>query len=375
MPTIPIPQVDPLPLPGPVWLFTALLLVVFTLHVAAMNSALGGGIWALWNYLRGRHLAHPNSRRLANELATMLPTFLAFTVTLGVAALLFVQVLFGNFLYTSSILIGVLWLAVIPLVMVAYYGFYYFSFAAEKGKGIAGCVLAVSVCLLLSIAFIFVNNMTLMLRPDRWLQMYRAHPNGWNLNLSDHSLVPRYLHIVNGGIALFSAILAHLGMRKMKVDAAYGRWIVQRSALVFAACTGLQFLFGMWLLLAIPREIAMVLLRDPLAGAVFGLALMSVISAMLLILLGSLAEKPSPLVHAGFGMSLVTLFLMVCLRYMLRLAYLRPYMSLGALAVRPQMGVIVLFLLLFVGGLATVGYMLWLVARSGKARVNVVVPY
>ncbi len=371
MQMIPIPQVDPLPLPGPVWLFTALLLVVFTLHVVAMNSALGGGIWTLWNYLRGRNSAHPYSRQLANELSKMLPTFLAFTVTLGVAALLFVQVLYGNFLYTSSILIGSLWLAVIPLVMVAYYGFYYFSYTAEKGKGTGGYVLAISVCVLLCIAFIFVNNMTLMLSPGRWLAMYRAHPNGRNLNLGDHSLIPRYLHIVNGGIALFSAILAQFGMRKMKTDAQYGRWIVQRSALVFATCTGLQFLLGMWLLLAIPREIAMVLLRDPVAGAVFGVALISVISAMLLILLGSLTEKPSPLVHAGFAMSLVTLFLMVCLRYLLRLAYLKPYANLGALAVRPQTGVIVLFLLLFVGGLATVGYMLWLVARSKKTRVTV----
>jgi hypothetical protein len=375
MQAIPIPHVDPLPLPGPVWLFTALLLVVFTLHVAAMNSALGGAIWTLWNYLRGRHSDHPHSRRLANELAQLLPTFLAFTVTLGVAALLFVQVLFGNFLYTSSILIGALWLAVIPLVMVAYYGFYYFSYTAERGKGIAGCVLAISVCVLLGIAFIFVNNMTLMLSPGRWLAMYRAHPNGWNLNLGDHSVLPRYLHHINGAIALFSSLLTFLGMRKMKTSAEYGRWLVQRAALVFAACTGVQFLLGMWLLLAIPREIAMVLLRDPLSGAVFGLSLISVISAMLLILLGSLAEKPGPLVYAGFGMSLVTLFLMVSMRYLLRLAYLKPYANLGALAVRPQIGVIVLFLLLFVGGLATVGYMLWLVARGAKARVSAMAPY
>jgi hypothetical protein len=374
MQTIPIPYVDPLPLPGPVWLFTALLLVVFTLHLAAMNSALGGGIWALWNYLRGRHSDHPYSRQLANELAAMLPIFLAFTVTLGVAALLFVQVLYGNFLYTSSILIGVLWLAVIPLVMVAYYGFYYFSYQAAKGKGIAGCVLAISVCVLLGVAFIFVNNMTLMLRPERWLAMYRAHPNGWNLNLGDSSVIPRYLHMVNGGIALFSAILAEFGMRRMKTDAGYGRWLAQRSAVVFALCTGLQFLFGMWLLLAIPRDIAMALLRDPLTGAVFGLALMSAIAAMLLILLGSMAARPGPMVHSGFALSMVTLFLMVCLRYLLRMAYLKPYANLGALAVRPQVGVILLFLLLFVGGLATVGYMLWLVARSGKTGVSAVVP-
>jgi hypothetical protein len=297
---------------------------------------------------------------------------LAFTVTLGVAALLFVQVLFGNFLYASSILIGALWLAVIPMVIVAYYGFYYFSYTAERGKGISGCVLSISVCVLLGIAFIFVNNMTLMLSPERWLAMYRAHPNGWNLNLGDHSVIPRYLHIVNGAIALFSAILAHLGMRKMKVDAAYGRWMVQRAALVFASCTGLQFVLGMWLLLALPRQIAMLLLREPLAGTVFGLALVSVIVAMLLILVGSLSPEPSAMVHAGFGVSLVTLFLMVCLRYLLRLAYLKPYANLGALAVSSQVGVIAIFLLLFVGGLATVAYMLWMVARSRNTQVRAV---
>jgi hypothetical protein len=91
---VPIPSVNPLPLPGPIWLFTALLLVVFMLHLVAMNAALGGGLWAVWNYLRGRHSGHEYSRQLANELAGMLPIFLAFTVTLGVAALLFVQVLY-----------------------------------------------------------------------------------------------------------------------------------------------------------------------------------------------------------------------------------------------------------------------------------------
>jgi hypothetical protein len=77
----------------------------------------------------------------------------------------------------------------------------------------------------------------------------------------------------------------------------------------------------------------------------------------------------------GFGVSLLTLFLMVCLRYLLRLAYLKPYANLGALSVRPQVGVIALFLVLFFGGLATVGYMLWLMARSGHTRVGATSPY
>jgi hypothetical protein len=374
MQTIPIPQVNPLPLPGPVWLFTALLLVVFTLHLLAMNGALGGGIWALWNYLRGRHSDHPYSRRLANELSSMLPIFLAFTVTLGVAALLFVQVLYGNFLYTSSILIGVLWWSVIGLVIVAYYGYYIFSYQAAKGRGIAGCVLAISVLLLLGVAFIFVNNMTLMEVPERWLAMYRAHPNGWNLNLGDHSVIPRYLHMVNGAVIVFSAILAEIGLRRMKVDDGYGRWLLQRAGVVFALCTGLQIVLGMWLLLAIPRNIALVLLRAPLDGAVFGVALLSAIAAMLLILLGSMAPRPDRMVHSGFTLAMLTLFLMVCLRFLLRMAYLKPYANLGGLAVHPQTSVIVIFLLLFVGGLATLGYMLWLMARSGKAGAGAVLP-
>ena len=375
MQTIPIPHVDPLPLPGPVWLFTALLLVVFTLHLLAMNSALGGGLWALWNYLRGRHSDHAFSRRLANELAALLPTFLAFTVTLGVAALLFVQVLYGNYLYTSSILIGALWLSVIPLVILAYYGLYVFSFQAEKGKGIAGCVLAVSVCLLLGIAFIFVNNMTLMLHPESWLGMYRAHPNGWNLNLGDHSVIPRYLHMVNGAMVVFSAILVEIGLARIKSDADYGKWLVQRAGVVFAACTGLQFLFGFWLLVAIPRDIAFSLLRDPLSGGVFGLALMSAIAALILILVGSMAPRPGAMVHAGFGLTMLTLFLMVCQRFLLRVAYLKPYANLGALTVHPQVGVIAIFLLLFVGGLATVGYMLALAVKGGKTGASAVLPH
>jgi hypothetical protein len=369
--TIPIPNVNPLPLPGPVWLFTALLLVVFTLHLAAMNSALGGGIWALWNYLRGRHSDHPYSRRLAGELSAMLPIFLAFTVTLGVAALLFLQVLYGNFFYTSSILIGALWLSVIPLVIVAYYGYYYFSSKAEQQTGLAGCALAISVCLLLGIGFIYVNNMTLLQNPARWLGMYRAHPNGWNLNLGDHTVIPRYLHMVNGALAVFSAILALLGLRKMKVDEAYGRWVMQRSAVVFALCTGVQFMLGMWLLLAIPREYVLALLRQPLAGAVLGVALISAIAAMLLTLLGSMSPRPSAMVQSGFALSLVTLFAMVCLRHLLRMIYLQPYANLSALPVQPQVGVIALFLVLFVGGLATVAYMLRLVAKSSGKAVTV----
>ena len=33
--------------------------------------------------------------------------------------------------------------------------------------------------------FLFTNNMTLMLRPERWVEMYRASAHGFHLNVSD----------------------------------------------------------------------------------------------------------------------------------------------------------------------------------------------
>jgi len=366
--TVQVPSLDPMPLPGPVWLMTGLLLLVFTLHVLAMNAALGGGIWTLWNYVRGKKPEHPNSRRLAEELAKMLPIFLAYTITLGVAALLFVQVLYGRFLYASSILIGGYWIMVIPLVILAYYGYYYVSYTAVKGKSRTGLVAALSVLCLLAIGFIFSNNMTLMLRPEVWLKMYRAHPDGFNLNLHDWELWPRYLHMMIGAVAVASALLAHLGMLKLKKDPEYGAWLVRRAAAVFAITTGIQFLDGLWLLLAVPRDVAMVFLRDPVAGTVFGLALMAVITAVILMVLGSMADTPSPLVHVGVGMVVVTVFLMTGMRHLLRQAYLAPYLDPGAVVVKPQTSAIVIFFVLFVGGLATVAMMLWKLAKYRKMQ-------
>lgn len=360
-----VPSLDPMPLPGPVWLLTTLLLVTFTLHVLAMNAAFGGGLWTLWNFLRGRSDEHPYSRRLARELAQALPVLLAYTISLGVAALLFVQVLYGRFLYASSILIGSFWILVIPLVIAAYYGYYYVAGTAEQGKRKTALAAAFSVLCLMAVAFIFTNNMTLMLRPDRWMSMYKAHPSGWNLNLGEPSLVPRYLHMLVGAVAVFSAMLTQFGMRLAKRDLEYGRWVLRRGAMVFAAASGVQFLVGMWLLLAQDRKIAMQFITDPVAGSVFGLALLSVIAAVVLTLIGAMAERPNKLVHAGFGMTVVTVALMVCIRHLLRQAYLRPYLEAQNLQVQPQTGVIAIFLALFAGGLGTIGWMLWKL-RAGK---------
>ncbi len=359
-----IPQVDPMPLPGPVWLLKTLLITVFTLHLLAMNCTLGAGLTAAFSALRGRSAGHPFSKRLAGELAAMMPAFVAFTISLGVAALLFVQVLYGNLLYTSSILLGAVWLSALALVVVGYYGYYYFSMRHAVNTRTASVVALVAFGCFLTIAFILVNNMTLMLAPERWFGMYKAHPNGWNLNLAEHSLVPRYLHVIFGAFTVFSAILVHLGTHKLKKDREYGLWIIRRAGMAFAMLTGVQFVVGTWFLLALPRKVAVIFLMDPVGGAIFGFSLVFALAAMVLMLVAGAVENPAPAAHSGLLATLITLVLMVVMRDMVRTAYLQPHFNVSQLAVKSQVSVILLFLVVFAGGLATLGYMVGLVMRA-----------
>ena len=142
---------------------------------------------------------------------------------------------------------------------------------------------------------------------------------------------------------------------------------MRRSSIVFAGTTVLQFLVGMWFLMALPKNVAMIFFRDGVGVSVFAVALLSTLAATILLLIGGTAKEPSPLVHAGFGMVLVTVALMVVMRDMVRTAYLQPYFQISKLQVSPQVGIIFVFLLTFVGGLATLVWMLRKVAK-GKSR-------
>ncbi|HLI62142.1 MAG TPA: hypothetical protein VKV05_02000 [Terriglobales bacterium] len=357
---IPLPTPDPMPLPGPVWLMLTLLLVTFLLHLVAMNLTVGGSAIAAFCALRRKRDALAG--RLAADLVRVLPISLAFTITLGVAALLFVQVLYGNLLYTSSILIGVFWIAVIPALIVAYYGLYY-----SKSHPGSSAPLWLSLILLLAIGFIYVNNFTLMLAPQRWLAMYRHSAAGANLNWGEPSLVPRYLHFMLGAFAIAGLAVFAAGVWQRTTE--YGQWLLARGSQWFVTATVLNYIAGMWFLLALPRPVLMDLFTGSVwASVLVGLGMLLPLAAVMHALLAARTEKT--LLHARLAVLTTagTLVVMVLLRQAVRTAYVRPFLRLNDLPVRSQWSVIGLFLLLFAAGLATVYAMLARVGRGQNAR-------
>jgi len=350
-----IPTLDPNPLPAPYWLFKLLLLVTFVLHIVAMNFMLGAGVLALgarWGFKK-----RDTGNRVFFDLAKKLPVLLPAAITLGIAPLLFVQVLYGQFFYTSSVLMAWPWFLVLVFLTAAYYGFYYVSYRGARNPGKAGGVMLFSVILVSLIGFIYSNNITLSQTPSRWAAKYFANPSGWNLNLAEPTLIPRFLHFVVAAVAVGGLFLVFMALANWKRDLAYARQLLQLGGKTFLYATMAQFVVGVAFLFGLPRDLRMVFLGDnPLATA---LLLVGVAGALAAILLMSAALRTDNIRVAALYVPAIlaaVIAAMAVMRDILRDAYLKPYFNPGQFATTTQWAVLPLFLVLFLAGVA-----LWLI--------------
>jgi hypothetical protein len=360
-----IPDPDPAGLPAPVALLKTLLVFTFILHLLPMNLVLGGSLvttWNLWRGLGARRTGREEAARrhfaVASSLSALLPAAAAFTVTLGIAPLLFVQVLYGQLFYTSSVLVAWSWLGVILLTMIGYYGFYGLSLNRHRPSPTLVAVGVVSALAFVKAGFVFTNNLTLMLRPDRFYPLYQKSALGLHLNLDDPMLWPRYLHFVVAAVATTGLALAIIGRRQARKDAAAGAWIQSYGVRLFVGATVFQLFVGLWFLSALPAAVRASFLGGNGAD-----------TAMLwgAVALGLLAVVLAPRnLWVGVGLIGVTLTGMAVVRHRVRTLVLEPHFSTDTLAVRPQTVVFLLFAVLLVVGLAVVAWMAVQLAR-GKA--------
>src|SRR5579863_2292503 len=190
------PAVDPIPLPAPIWLIKLLHIVTLALHFVAVEMLLGGLLIAV---VLSLFRNSPHASITARALAKRLTVVMTYVINLGVPPLLFAQVLYGRALYTSSVLIGVYWISIIAILTLTYWLLYQFSARLEAGRsawwvGLSAWALAGFIARLLS------TNMTLMLRPEVWRQMYSSSAAGVYLPTGDPTLTPRWLLMMAGGL-------------------------------------------------------------------------------------------------------------------------------------------------------------------------------
>lgn len=359
-----VPTIDPNPLPAPYWVFKLLLDVTFFLHIVAMNFMLGGTVMALLARTRKGEGA-----RAFADIAKKLPLFLPATITLGIAPLLFVQVLYGQFFYTSSILIGWPWLLVLVFLAVAYYGFYYASFKAKTQTGRAGKVMLGSFVLVTLIGFIYSNNITLEQMPERWGAKYWHSMAGWNLNLSDPTLIPRFLHFFVAAVAVGGMLLVFLALANWERDREYARGLFWLGGKAFLYATMAQFVIGFWFLGMLPRPQRMLFMGgSPLVSALLGVGLAGGIVSIILMSRAVRQQKIGLAVWPVSIIMAVVILSMVILRDILRDSYLSPYFHPEEFAIRTQWSPFLLFLGLFIPGVALWLVMLYRFGLFGRAK-------
>ncbi len=201
----PIPAFDPLGLPAPIWFLLALKVFGFWVHLIFM------GLWFA-GFVVGLLLLPSNgSLRLAGQrLLKRMPVIIAFGVNAGIVPLLFLQVLYQQFFYTSTVLQAWYWFSVIVLIIFAYYGTYYYVHNAEREerKRVATLIGWLSALIFLFLGIVFASEMQLMVTPDRWSDFFRHTIGGavlGNRLAFDGIALQRYLMIFGLSLSTVAA--------------------------------------------------------------------------------------------------------------------------------------------------------------------------
>jgi hypothetical protein len=352
-----IPSPVPVPLPAPSWLLEFLLVFTFILHLLAMNFLLGGVIiLSVSSFLGRRDSRH---HEFARRLSLAMPSVTAFTITLGVAPLLFVQLVYGQLFYTSSDLMAWYWLAVVLLVLLGYYGVYWYHMQYDELGPTAAWVILVTAILFIHVAFIFTQNMTAMLHPQDFYSLFVKGKVGTILGPVTLLNIARLAHFVVAAVALAGLGVALLSRRWQKESPELAEWGRRYGVTWFMGGTLVQYLVGLWFLFSLPVEIRQALVGEKLA---VGLLVLGIILALL-----ALLSAPKSLLASSAAI-LGTVSVMAVLRHFVRIAYLRPYFDPHLLPVKGQWAVFSIFVVLLLAGLATVGWMLYVFYRPAATR-------
>jgi len=331
-----VPAAEPILVPWG-W-FHGFLFLVFAIHLLLMNIMVGGSIMALVTGLKRG--SHDERLPFQQDLSVKLPVVIALAVNFGVGALLFMQVLYGHFFYVSSQLMAVYWLSVIGLLILGYYCAYIYQYKFDALAGLRNGVIGVTAACFLVIAFFFTNNMTLMLNPTTWPR-YFVEPGGTLLNLSDPTVIPRYLHFLTASLAVAGLFTAVVWTLKEKKGAPEAEPNIRRGMRWFTIATLFQILIGFWFQMSLPNRIMLLFLGEStLHTTVFIVGLGLVVQALYY----GFKNRVWP---TAFSLVLLVL-VMAVMRDLVRRAYLAPYFKVTDLQVLGQYTPLLAFLILLI---------------------------
>ncbi|MEN8152531.1 MAG: hypothetical protein ABFR75_00785 [Acidobacteriota bacterium] len=345
-----IPNPDPLPVASG-W-FHFLNYLTYYLHLISVGIMFSTAVSMTFGYFKAK--SDPKWEAFAKQMSKILPFSIAFAVNLGVAPLLFIQVLYGNFFYAASILIGTVWILLIVFLILGYYGSYWLVFKKEKKNG-SRKYMSIFISLVLAwTGFILVNINTLMMTPGRW-KSYFSHMGGTFLNIGEPTLFSRYIFYLFFLMAIGGLFIA--GFYKIKPEKSESK-----AGTAFGST-----LSGYSSFLALPSFIIFmrtlpVNIRDTFFGGDLLWTGICVVFLLCMIATGYLSLQGK--VTAASIILILNLIIFVVLRGHVRYLYLERFNEkISVMGHNTQYGVMVLFFVTLAAGL---GLVFWILRKVYK---------
>ncbi|MDQ0216284.1 FlaA1/EpsC-like NDP-sugar epimerase [Oikeobacillus pervagus] len=332
---LPIPNDIQLPIPGDMGLLTVLIIVTFLLHIIFVNMTVSLATGAVIFEAIGMWKKRKIYDRIAQICSYHASIHKSIAVVIGVGPLLLVSILYTQYFYSSTILIGKAWLSIILLLIIAFLLLYAYKFLWEKlanKKGLHITIGLMASLILLFVPLIFIVNVVSMLYPEKWMEA-----NGFFHGLFYYPQIwQRYLHFMlasfaAGGLYLYLFYTFKFRFRKKKVadyqeseaDQLTRKMGIKATFWITIA----QFASGAFVLFALKRDVLLLYMGDDLLAT--GLLLASIVFTFLLLGFLYVADrKDSYRAFMGALASFIlVLGLMGWMRHEVREAYIQPHID------------------------------------------------
>lgn len=366
----------------PQWMIIALRTLGFGLHAAFM------GLWYAGIPLAVLMATSQDIklRQISRRLMLQMPVIIAFGVNLGIVPLLFLQVGFAGPFYSATILIGWFWLAIIALLIPAYYGVYLYGWdgipvdAPLRGwRLLVGFVVAL---FFVAIGFIFANAFSFIFRVERWEALWARSQMagaviGLTLNVDDPAFWPRWLLVFGLAFQTVACWLVVDALVFRRNGEAEDRLVALRMAKYFYIPAAVAMIvFGIWHLSYLPKSSTVLSTLPGLPAALLAVGLPVVIS-VLLVRSGQQASLP----HSGIawvvaGLHLLVLFSVGLVRILADVHHLEVWHQYGFWEKRVnfEWSPFLLFTVTLVSGLCLLAWMIIQVLRNLQPAAEEVSP-
>ena len=344
-----IPSPDVSPIPSPPDLFIFFIIFTFFVHILFMNLTLGGSVlFVIAKYFSKKE----DTKAVAKEIGSVNTFNISLTVTTGIAPLLFYQVIYGQFFYSSSVLLGWKWLFVLVAIIVAYYYYYLYKMKPgflKEGNDSGGGFVVVSAILFLFVALMLTTNTVLSMSPDKWLDIYMKKASAFSIG----SVIPRVLHFIFAAIAFTGVFLMAYPKFKKTLSENVKKEMYEFGKKSFLYATMIQIPVGILFLFSLKSE-AMGLV---LGGSTIGLICWIVGMLAAFYGVSKIFTKKESVMNLSI-LLLISVACMVIVRRVVETGYWWKYFDYSTLKVSPQWDVFGLFAILFVALLILLFYTL-----------------